>query len=109
MKKPATLINMLIYEIFHVHTLLLNVGRQNKEPIFVLYTALGLIGIFYLIFIVRLWKLWQKQMPVLRRVSWSIVLLIPLFGPIFYGAWFRPPSVQPEDQRARGRYYGGGL
>ena len=68
---------MLVNRITHVQTLLLNVGRQNKEPIFVLYAALGLIGILYLISIVCLWKLWQKQVPVWRRVSWSIVLLIP--------------------------------
>jgi hypothetical protein len=96
---------MLAYRSSPDHTWMLEVIRQKQEPTFMSYAVFGVIGIFYLISMICLWKLWQKQVPIWSRVFWSMILLIPLLGPIFYGAWFRPPSVQPEDQRARERYY----
>ncbi len=61
----------------------------------------------YLMSLVCLWKLWKKQETILKKVGWSLVLLIPFFGPMFYGAWYRPPSIQSEDQRAPEKVYFG--
>lgn len=95
---------MFAYKSSPDHIWMLEVISQKQEPTLMSYIVLGIIGILYLISLVCLWKLWQKQDPILKRVVWSLVLLIPFFEPIFYGDWYRPPSVQPEDQRARGRY-----
>lgn len=94
--------------IFSLDSWLLGVVEQPTESIFIFYAMRGILGIFYLISIVCLWKLWGNPISVLSRVLWTFVLLIPMFGPIFYGGLFRLPPIQPEDQRAHGRYYGGG-
>ena len=37
---------------------------------------------------------------VLKRLFWSVVLLLPFVGWVLYGAFYSPPSVQPRDMRA---------
>ena len=37
---------------------------------------------------------------VIKRLLWSVVLLLPFIGWILYGAFYSPPSVQPRDMRA---------
>ena len=37
---------------------------------------------------------------VLRRLFWSLVLLVPVIGWVFYGGLYRPPPRQPKDVRA---------
>ncbi len=43
--------------------------------------------------IVRLWAT-RRTDPALRKLVWSAVLLLPLFGWLFYGAFYRPPARQ---------------
>jgi hypothetical protein len=38
---------------------------------------------------------------VLKRLIWSVVLLLPFVGWILYGAFYSPPPVQPKDMRAK--------
>jgi hypothetical protein len=32
--------------------------------------------------------LWHARMPVLRKLMWTVVLLVPVVGPVFYGGMF---------------------
>ena len=50
--------------------------------------------------IIHLWARHPVD-TVLKRLLWSVVLLIPFVGWIVYGALYSPPSVQPEDMRAK--------
>jgi hypothetical protein len=52
--------------------------------------------------VVSLYFLWQKRAGRPRKVRWTFIVLIPLFGPIFFAGFFTPP---PEDFYT----YGGGM
>ena len=43
--------------------------------------------------IICMW-LTHRQAPLLKKLVWSFVLLIPLFGWIAYGGWFSMPETQ---------------
>ena len=49
--------------------------------------------------IIHLWARHPVD-TVLMRLLWSVVLLLPFVGWMLYGAFYSPPSVQPEDMRA---------
>jgi hypothetical protein len=53
--------------------------------------------------------LWTKNIgdSVLKKILWSLVLFIPVFGWIFYGAFYNPPAVQPRE--LQGRFSGRGV
>jgi len=40
----------------------------------------------------RMWVV-HRRTGLLKKLFWSVVLLVPLLGWIFYGAFFQPPSV----------------
>ena len=46
-------------------------------------------------------KLWCEDLPLSRRILWTLVLVLPVMGPIFYGAFFDPPSIQDKSDQAR--------
>jgi hypothetical protein len=53
--------------------------------------------------LIALWcavGLWRSKVSVLRKFIWSVVLLVPVFGPVFYGGMFELPPVQPESLRS---------
>ena len=52
---------------------------------------LGMSAVLSLFCIVRLW---QMGGSVGERIFWTFALCLPVLGPIFFGALFRPPSVQ---------------
>ena len=41
--------------------------------------------------IIRMWLV-ERSASVFKRILWSVMLLIPLFGWLAYGAWFHIPS-----------------
>ena len=55
-----------------------------------LYLILGLGWLLSIWLIVRLWA--ASRVSCMSKIAWSIVLLIPFFGPLFYGALFEVPS-----------------
>jgi hypothetical protein len=60
--------------------------------------------------IARLWLI-HRQRSVIAKLLWSIVLLVPLFGWIAYGAFFAPPPVSSNrapTEHSRDAMYGGG-
>ena len=48
---------------------------------------------------IALWcvvNLWHSRVSMIRKIVWTLILLVPVVGPVFYGGMFEPPSVQPE-------------
>jgi hypothetical protein len=58
----------------------------------------------------RLWLLHRRD-RVFTKVVWSLVLLVPLFGWLFFAAFYRPPealSWTGQAEYGRDAPYGGG-
>jgi hypothetical protein len=72
---------------------------MSDTPLFDLLTAhptgsvvIGAVCLFVsLCLIARLWLRHAKD-SLLRKLFWSVVLLIPLIGWIFYGGFYHPPG-----------------
>ena len=58
--------------------------------------ASRMIGVLSLFCIIRLWQMGGSMG---ERLFWTLVLLMPVLGPIFFGAFFRPPPVQSAGLR----------
>ena len=50
--------------------------------------------------ILSLWVCYRRD-TILKRLGWSLVLLVPVIGWVLYGGLYRPPPVQPKDMRAQ--------
>lgn len=60
------------------------------------------LAVLELLGIACLWNLWFREKPaLLRRVGWSCVIVVPLFGPLLYYALFQALAPQSELLRAR--------
>lgn len=74
-----------------------------------LYLILGFGWLLSICLIVRLWA--SSQVSFFSKITWSIVLLMPFFGPLFYGALFEVPNgigrdnIGPVDPDPRGGSY----
>ncbi len=44
--------------------------------------------------------LWRSRSSLAKKFVWTLVLLVPVFSPVFYGGRFELPSVQPEGLRS---------
>jgi len=44
--------------------------------------------------------LWRRPGPIGRRALWSVVILLPIVGPLLYGSLGPAPSLQPEHLRS---------
>ncbi len=51
--------------------------------VIILFCAWGSLSL-----IARMWLVHRKE-PLLKKLGWSCVLAVPLFGWIFYGAFFK--------------------
>ena len=57
-------------------------------------------GISLLFSLRCLWTLWRSGAPLWKKIPWSLMALLPLFGPLFYGAFFRLPSKTSDEMKA---------
>jgi hypothetical protein len=64
-------------------------------PVLVLAAASGLASAVCMV------HLWRRRDGLGKRVAWTAVLLVPLFGPLLYGSIYRGLAVQPEGDRAK--------
>ena len=62
---------------------------RMKHLIIIVLVLLELVALYL---IVRLWR--QKRRGWIGKLCWSIVLLVPVFGPLFYGFL----TVNPDSQ-----------
>jgi NO-binding membrane sensor protein with MHYT domain len=59
--------------------------------------------------VIALWcavGLWRSRASGWQKLFWSLVLLIPVVGPMFYGGMFELPSVQSEAFRSTNEWDG---
>jgi len=69
---------------------------------------LGILIVGWLISLLCIVHLWVvRRARLLKRIAWSVALLVPYLGPLFYGALFEPLPAQPEHVRARENDYAG--
>lgn len=53
----------------------------------------------FLISLFCLYRLWRKNEKIFKKLFWSIVILIPVFGPVIYGGLFKLPKPSPKDSQ----------
>ena len=58
------------------------------------------LSINYFIVLICLFQLWRTGSNVATKIIWTVVLLIPLLGFVFYGLGYSAPSVKPEEKRS---------
>ena len=62
--------------------------------------AATVAGLISAALILSLWVRHRRD-TILKRLGWSLVLLVPVIGWVLYGGLYRPPPVQPKDMRAQ--------
>jgi len=50
--------------------------------------------------------LWRSRASILQKLLWSLVLMVPVVGPVFYGGMFELPAVQSEGLRSTNEWDG---
>ena len=70
---------------------------------FLEFLLLGVAALSETIAVWLIGRLWSRKVsaPIPQKAFWTLVLLVPVFGPIFYGGFSSVPGVQPSDQRAK--------
>ena len=60
-------------------------------------------AVFEVIGVACVAHLWARRpaRSVGQRLFWSVACLVPLVGPLAYGALYRPPSLLTEGEQAR--------
>jgi hypothetical protein len=58
-----------------------------------IFSFLGLVSLLCLI------HLWRKDGGLAYKLIWSVLVLIPLVGPLFYGGFYDPPSIKPGHEQ----------
>ncbi len=54
----------------------------------------------YFVALILLCGLWRKETGAITKCLWSVVLLVPFAGPIFYAGFFNPAPPMPPHRRA---------
>jgi hypothetical protein len=62
-------------------------------------TDIAILAVLESIGVVMIWRLWLRgrKTPLLARCLWTILLLIPLLGPLFYGFTRIAPKEHGEE------------
>jgi len=72
------------------------ISYGDLEPILITI----IIIISYLVSAYCIFKLWKKDTGTLKKVSWSIILLLPFIGPVLYGALYEMPRPWADEEKA---------
>jgi hypothetical protein len=64
-------------------------------PVLVLFAASVLASLACVI------HLWRRRDGLGKKTVWTIVLVLPLFGPLLYGSLYSGLTAQPEGERAK--------
>jgi Na+-driven multidrug efflux pump len=57
------------------------------------------VGCSTIIAFLCLRKVWRSTKSVVKRVAWSLLLFVPVFGPILFAGLFEPPPVKARSQQ----------
>jgi NO-binding membrane sensor protein with MHYT domain len=58
--------------------------------------------------VIALWcavNLWRTHATLIRKLVWTMILFVPILGPVFYGGMFEVPSVQSEGLRSNNEWH----
>ncbi|MBI3802851.1 MAG: PLDc N-terminal domain-containing protein [Nitrospirae bacterium] len=44
--------------------------------------------------------LWRAARNVSEKLFWTIIIFVPILGPVFFAGFFNPPPMQPPKLRA---------
>jgi len=55
-----------------------------------------IVGGSTLVALLCLPSLWRSRHSVLKRTTWTLILFVPILGPVLYAGLFEPPPVKPE-------------
>jgi len=60
-------------------------------------TGLIIIALFELLALFCIWRLWRRhrRRSLAFRIGWSLLLLVPVLGVVFYGLATNDPSEKP--------------
>jgi hypothetical protein len=56
-------------------------------------------GISTLVAILCLPPLWRSSHSTLKRIIWTLILFIPVLGPVLYAGLFEPPPAKPKKEQ----------
>ena len=59
--------------------------------------------------VIAIWcavNLWRCRASLMRKLFWTLILIVPVVGPAFYGGIFELPSVQSEGLRSTNEWDG---
>jgi|SRR5688572_5047211 len=66
----------------------------------------GLIGVSEAIALACAVHLWRGNWQTHHKLFWSVVLPVPFFGPVLFGALGRPLRPLPDEMQSHGDGYG---
>jgi hypothetical protein len=52
-----------------------------------------------LVAVVCLPSLWRSGHSISKRTVWTLILFVPVMGPILYSGLFEPPPVKPKSEQ----------
>lgn len=55
-----------------------------------------IIGASTLVAMLCLPSLWRSRHSALKRTMWTLILFVPILGPVLYAGLFEPPPVKPK-------------
>lgn len=55
-----------------------------------------IVGGSTLVALICLPSLWRSGHTVLKQSIWTLILFIPIFGPVLYAGLFEPPPLKPK-------------
>ncbi len=50
-------------------------------------------------------NLWRSRASLMRKFVWTLILLVPVLGLVFFGGIFEVPSVQSEGLRSNNEWH----
>jgi hypothetical protein len=50
-------------------------------------------------------NLWRSRASLTRKFIWTLILLVPVLGLVFFGGMFEVPSVQSEGLRSNNEWH----
>ena len=64
-------------------------------------TLIVAIAVSWMVSLVCLVVLWRRPLPVFKKLFWAIELVFPVFGPLFFGGFSKPPKPLDEADQAK--------
>jgi hypothetical protein len=72
---------------------------MNLDRSFPLF-PLAVAAVSELVAVWCLFRLWRRRSPIRVKLFWSLVLIVPVFGPLLFGALGRPLPPNPDHAQA---------